>query len=127
MLARIFAEEHHYEQGYALLDPIRSELSEQGTRLLHHLAYRTARWKEAIALGNESYQNVPAVDTAVLNGLCHASLGDVDAAIGWLERASEEGASDMPNILAHKELDGIRNNPRFQAFEQDLGLQNKIE
>lgn len=120
MLARILAEQHQYEQAYALLNSIRSELSEQGVRLLQHLAYRTQRWKEAVTLGKESYQNVPAIDTAVLNGLCHASLGEIDAAIGWLERAKEEGANDMKSILAHKELDAIRNHPRFQAFERDL-------
>lgn len=120
LLARISAEQHHYEQAYSLLHQIESGLSEQGVRLLQHLAYRTRRWKEAIQLGLESYQNLPSVDTAVLNGLCHASLGEVEAAIGWLERAQEEGANDMPAILAHQELDPIRNDPRFQKFEQEI-------
>ena len=120
LLARSLAEQKQDEEGYALLKQIRPQLSELGLRLLHHLAFRTSRWKEAVQLGQESYQNFPTVDTAVLNALSHASLNEVPAAVGWLQRAQEEGAGDMRKILSNTEFDPIRNDPRFEEYAKSV-------
>ncbi len=124
LLARIALEENNYEDTYRLLRLIRSPLSELGMRMLHQVTYSTKRWQEAIKAGKASYQNAPSADTAILNGLCHAALGETEAAIGWLERAQEEGATGMAVILTNKELDPIRNDPQFEAFARRINCRS---
>ena len=51
-------------------------------QLLHKSAYRIGAWMQAVELGNLSYQSLPSYDTAVINSLAHAIMGEVQPSIG---------------------------------------------
>jgi serine/threonine protein kinase/tetratricopeptide (TPR) repeat protein len=52
----------------------------------------------------------------------HACLGDADEAFQWLETAVEERASGLVFLRVHPRLDPIRDDPRFAALVQRLGM-----
>ncbi len=52
----------------------------------------------------------------------HASLGDVDEAFEWLERAVEEGATGLVFLRVHPRLDAIRGDARYPSLLERVGL-----
>ena len=52
----------------------------------------------------------------------HATLGDTQAALEWLERALENGDSWVVWMGVEPRLDGLRLEPRFKKLEQAIGL-----
>jgi adenylate cyclase len=64
----------------------------------------------------ESGGQLPASDIS----LGFASIGEIEAALDWLERSfREEGGSYM---LRHPGFDSLRGEPRFQALWDEVGL-----
>jgi TolB-like protein/DNA-binding winged helix-turn-helix (wHTH) protein/Flp pilus assembly protein TadD len=61
---------------------------------------------------------VPAYDLAVIN----LALEDKEAAVGWLQKAYEEGDWAFIVFLAEPRLDPLRSDPRFQAILKKLDL-----
>lgn len=106
-----------FKAAYELMNPIKSKLSPGALRLQLHLAYRLAHFEEAVALGKLSYQYYADYETAVINALCHAALGQPQPAIGWLQRAVSDGLPDLKEVLSKREFDGIRQDPQFRALE----------
>jgi serine/threonine protein kinase/tetratricopeptide (TPR) repeat protein len=53
--------------------------------------------------------------------LC-ASLGDVDDAFMWLERAIDEKSAGLLLLRVHPRLDPIRNDPRYWPMVKRIGL-----
>jgi len=51
-----------------------------------------------------------------------AGLGDKDQALQHLEKALDDGDSSLPVRLLNPEFDALREEPRFQALRQKLGL-----
>lgn len=49
-------------------------------------------------------------------------MGDADAAFEWLEKAYAERADGLTLINVEPMVDGLRSDPRFQAFVRRLGL-----
>jgi tetratricopeptide (TPR) repeat protein len=49
-------------------------------------------------------------------------LGDRDAALGWLSEALERRASDLVWLGVHPVYDEIREDPRFRALVERLGI-----
>jgi len=49
-------------------------------------------------------------------------LRDYDRAFKWLDRAFDERADGLVLLNADPMVDGMRNEPRFQAFIRRLGL-----
>ncbi|MEI8365533.1 MAG: M50 family metallopeptidase [Parachlamydiaceae bacterium] len=111
--AHLLAEKGDVQEAHDLLVTLGKKLSPEGTRLLHRLAYRKGDWNEAIALGNRTYHYHPDSDTALINAMCHAILGQVKPAVGWLHCAIKEGLPNMNAVLTQKEFDPIRNDPLF--------------
>jgi len=111
--ALLLSEKGEIKEAHDLLAPISSRLNPEGVRLLHQLAYRKGNWQEAISIGNRAYHYYQDYNIAVINAACHAILGEVGPAIGWLQCAIKEGIPNIHEILAQKEFDPIRNDPLF--------------
>ena len=114
--ASLMAQMGRFQQAYELLQSISNQLSGQAMALLHQLAYQLGEWKEAIRLGNRLFQQQPDYQTAVLNSLCHATLGETEPAIGWLQAAIDEGLPNLAEISQKREYDTIRNHAAFQKI-----------
>ncbi len=52
----------------------------------------------------------------------HVGLGETDEAFAWLDRAFEERARSLVWLNVAKEYDGLRADPRFNAFLRRIGL-----
>jgi Zn-dependent protease len=102
------------QEAYDLLKPVRKQLSPEGLSLLHQLAYKLGQWEDAIDLGNTTFQYYPNYQTAVLNALSHAALGQVEPALGWLQTALSQGLPNLSEVLKKREFDHMRNDPQFQ-------------
>jgi stage IV sporulation protein FB len=115
-IAEILSHQNKFKEAFEILYPIRNKIRPEMLHLLHQIAYRSGKWQEAIILGNQSYQYTPTYDTAVINALCHAIVGDAVPAIGWLRCAIDEGLPNPQEILSKREFDHIRDNPSFKAL-----------
>lgn len=115
-LASLLHTQDRDKEAYQLLMPLKSKLSPEMVKLLHQLAYQAGNYQEAISLGSRSYQNYPSYDTALINALCHSTLGEVQPAVGWLECAIRDGIPNPQAVLKKPEFDSIRSNERFQAL-----------
>jgi len=116
LAAKILTEKRRFQDAYELLRPHLKQLSLEGLHLLQKIAYHGGKWSEAISVGNELYRNHPNSETAVLNALCHGTLGQVRPAAGWLRTAANHGLPNLEQILQKREFDKIRNDPDFQQL-----------
>jgi stage IV sporulation protein FB len=114
--ARILAEQGQYKQAYDWLFPLQNRLSLDYLHLLHQLAYRVQEWEQAIKIGQQAYQKNPSADTALINALSHAIMGEAQPAIGWLRCAVQQGLSNLSNVVQKREFDVIRQAPEFTAW-----------
>jgi eukaryotic-like serine/threonine-protein kinase len=57
----------------------------------------------------------------------HATLGDREAALEWLDKGFENGDSWMVWIAVDPLLDDLRMEPRFKRLEQGMGLSGDVE
>ena len=55
-------------------------------------------------------------DMAYWVGVTHALLGDKDAAFKWLNRAVKLGNENKPHFLKDRNLDSLRDDPRFDEL-----------
>lgn len=116
LLADINLKQGKAQGAYDLLDPLRSKLPADGLRLLQDAAYRSRQWGEAIAVGTLAYQAEPLYETAVLNAMGHAQLGEAQAAVGWLKCAVRDGLPQLNDILRHHDFDSIRGDAQFRTL-----------
>ncbi len=56
-------------------------------------------------------------------GAAYALLGDTRQAVSWLKKASREGLPCFPLFERDRNLDGLRQDPEFAAFMQELKAQ----
>jgi Flp pilus assembly protein TadD len=61
---------------------------------------------------------VPPYNIAIV----HAGLGEVDAALGWLEKAYETRDVRLTFLAVEPKWDAMRNDPRFRALLRRLAL-----
>jgi TolB-like protein/DNA-binding winged helix-turn-helix (wHTH) protein/Flp pilus assembly protein TadD len=61
---------------------------------------------------------VAAFDRALVN----VALGDKDRALEWLDQAYRQRASDMLELKAEPQFDGLRADPRFEDLLRRVGL-----
>lgn len=116
-LAGILYRHGQYKEAYEMLHPIEETLSSETLILLHQLAYRNKDYRAAVKLGDRSYQAYPNYETALINAVSYALLGEADPAIGWLQRTIEDGFPNPKAIFSKKEFDSIRNNALFRELE----------
>jgi stage IV sporulation protein FB len=113
-LAGILNNQRNYQEAYDILKPIQNKLSPEGLRLLHQLSFRIGEIKDALKLGDSSYQAFPNYDTALINSLCYSLEGQVQPAVGWLQRAISDGLPNCRVVFDKTEFDPIRNSEQFQ-------------
>lgn len=118
-MARVYKHIGNYEEGYELLYPIRKSLSDEMLSVFHELAFKTKHYKEAIEIGDQSFQSKPTAQTALINAYSFAGLKKAEPAIGWLECAIREGAPK--DVISNKELNPIKDDPKFHEFVKNKG------
>ncbi|MBW6537582.1 MAG: hypothetical protein K0B11_21415 [Mariniphaga sp.] len=52
----------------------------------------------------------------------HCLLGEKEPALNWLERAVEERAPDIPRMNCSRDLNILRDEPRFNTLIEKMGL-----
>ena len=114
--ARILVEKGDIKQAYLWLYPLQNRLSIDYLRLLQQLAYRLQEWEETVKVGAQAYQQEPSMDTALLNALAYAIMGEAVPAIGWLHSAIQLGMPDVQKVIARREFDAIRHSDAFQKW-----------
>jgi stage IV sporulation protein FB len=105
-----------YKTAYEILHPLKNKLDPAALPLLQLLAYRNQDYREAIQIGNSIFREDPHAETAFINALCYAALGEAKPAVGWLDSALREGLPHTEAALDKKEFDAIRQSPEFQDF-----------
>jgi tetratricopeptide (TPR) repeat protein len=118
--ARILAEQGNLKQAYDWLYPLQNRLSPDYVRLLQHLAYRVQEWETAVKIGQQAYQQEPSVDTALINALSYAIMGEATPAVGWLRCAVQLGLPDTQKVIEKREFDAIRDSKAFQNWLKSL-------
>lgn len=116
-MAQVYAQTGRFQEAYDLLSPLSAKISPGALGLFHQVLFKLGKWKEAIQIGNRTFQSRPNYKTAVVNSLCHAVLGDVQPAVGWLQTALNEGLPNLDEVLSKHEYDLIRNHPGLQGLK----------
>lgn len=114
--ARILAEQGRYKQAYDWLVPLQNRLSSEYLHLLQQLAYRVQEWEQAVKIGQQAYQKDPLMDTALINALSYAIMGQAIPAVGWLRCAVQLGLPNVQAVVEKREFDAIRQSDAFQAW-----------
>jgi Zn-dependent protease len=114
--ARILAEQGCYKQAYDWLVPLQNRLSPEYLQLLQQLAYRVQEWEQAVKIGQQAYQKDPLMDTALINALSYAIMGQATPAVGWLRCAVQLGLPNVQTVVEKREFDAIRQSEAFQAW-----------
>lgn len=117
-LAEILHSQGKFQEIYNALKPIENKLSASALQLLHEAAYKIGALQEAVSLGNRVYQVNPSYDTALINALSYALLGEVHPSVGWLQRAISDGLPNAGVILKKEEFAKIKNDPSFQNLKK---------
>lgn len=116
--AEILASRGRYQEALDLLLPLENKLNPDSLSLLHHLLYKTGQFRKASEVGKKVYPLKPTYQTALINAFCHAHLGEVKPAIGWLQAAIRDGLPNVDEMLRMPEFDSIRQDPQFRlAFQ----------
>ena len=101
-----------------LKTPQENEATEQMTAA-YRSSGRSALWKKRIELLEAS----PARDAkSVEIAKAYAALGDEDQAFVWLEKAYQRRVSPLTNFHIDPAFDSLRDDPRFDALRQRIGL-----
>lgn len=114
--ARILAEQGNFKQAYLWLYPLKNRLSLDYLHLLQQLAYRIQEWEEAVKIGQQIYQQEPSVETALINSLAYAIMGQATPAVGWLRSAIQQGLPNVQQVIEKREFDAIRQTDVFQNW-----------
>lgn len=114
--ARILAEQGQFKQAYDWLFPLQSRLSPDYVRLLQQLAYRIQEWEQAAKIGQQAYQQDPSIDTALINALSYAIMGEATPSVGWLRCAIQLGLPNVQEVIDKREFDSIRDSNAFQSW-----------
>ena len=114
--ARILAEQGQFKQAYDWLFPLQSRLSPDYVRLLQQLAYRIQEWEQAVKIGQQAYQQDPSIDTALINALSYAIMGEATPSVGWLRCAIQLGLPNVQEVIDKREFDSIRDSNAFQSW-----------
>lgn len=118
--AQLLANKDDFKTAYEMIISLGSKVSPDGLNLLHQLAYHLKKWEDAASIGNNVYKTHPNYQTAFINAATNAALGMVKPAIGWLECAIHDGLPNPYQVLAGKDFDGIRNDPVFRIFLENI-------
>lgn len=121
-IAHLLAKQGHLKQSYEWLLPIENRLSAEYLHMLHQLAYRLQEWEQAVRIGTKAYQKDASADTALLNSLSYAILGQAKPSVGWLRCAIQAGLVNTSEIIKKREFDAVRASSEFQDLAKRITL-----
>ncbi|MBA3722731.1 MAG: site-2 protease family protein [Parachlamydiaceae bacterium] len=113
-IARILAQQGHLKQAYDWLLPLEKQISQEYLRFLQQLAYRLEEWEKTVDIGTRAYQNDPRAQTAFLNAVACAVMGQVKPAVGWLRCSLQMGLPNFSEVVQAREFDSIRHSKEFE-------------
>ena len=87
--ANLLNEQGDYKTAYEILHPLKNKLDLSSWQLLQQLAYRNHQCEEAIQLGNKIFGENPNYETAFINALCYAELGQARPAVRLVRVCSQ--------------------------------------
>lgn len=119
-LAQILSDKGHGQEAFELLQKIRAQLASDFLPLYHRLAYEQGQYAEAAKVGRDAYQIGRHYTIAYINALAHAALGEVQAAVGWLQCAQREGMPNLRDAVKDPQFDKIREQPIFRHYTESL-------
>ena len=91
----------------------------QATRKEFGEAYRKGDWDRAAKLGLELEKLVPNSSQVQYNLACVlARNGEVDAALGWLEKAAANGLCRISLLEVDPDLEGVRDLAGYQVVQK---------
>ena len=120
MLAAIVKKKGDTQRAYDLLHSISKDLSIEGKAVLQELAYLHGKFDEALQLGKECYEQIPAAEIAFKNSCSCAQLQRAKESIGWFKSAMEKGLQDPVQVIDREDFNPIRESKEFQSFVQSL-------
>jgi len=101
----------------------RLDESTEGLAQLGHALAITGEREEAIrVLGNLEKMSASRFVSAFSVGLIHVGLGDLDQAFAWFDKAVEERSEWISVLAVDPRVDGLRDDPRFQALLRRVGI-----
>ncbi len=112
----LLSERGDYKTAYEILHPLKNKLDIPGKKLLQQLAYHNKEWNEVVQIGNRIFSESSDYETAFMNALSYAQLGEAKPAVGWLDSAARQGMPHVPAMLTMNEFDPIRDSTAFQNF-----------
>ena len=99
--------------------PAQEPVNVQATRKDFGDAYRKENWDRAVKLGLELERLVPNSSREQYNLACVlARNGEVDAALGWLEKAAANGLCRISLLDVDPDLDGVRDLAGYQVVHK---------
>jgi serine/threonine-protein kinase len=115
----------HYSEALALLDEGRAIAGDLPTILaamgqLNGYAGNRSRACEMLARLEELSKTRYIATTCFAT--VHIGLGEFDRALDYLEAACERREAALPSLKVHPQFDPLRDEPRFQALLQRIGL-----
>lgn len=119
-MAKLLMKQGNELEAFECLLSIRNDLDMESKWMLFQLASRRHAWDLVREMGKGVYRDFPRADTAVANAMAHAHFKEVTPAVGWLERAVLDGATNVGTITSFPEFDPIREDPLFQRFCEKL-------
>ncbi len=122
-LAQAYLQKHMYDEAIAELQKA-VQLSGGSPTCIANLArayVAAGKTSEAVKLlGDLKKRSSPGYSNASEIAVIYASLGDMDQAMNWLEKAYEERFN--PSILLRPGFDPLRSDSRFQSLVHRIGL-----
>ena len=117
-LAYLCAQEGKSDEAYQLLLPLKSQLTEEASCLLHQLAYDLGHYALVAELSTLCYQRMQTQKIALNNARAFAYLHQGKLAGGWLQTASQVDELDLETLLKEEPFLSLQNDPDFRSFER---------
>ena len=93
----------------------------EALRFLSHAYSGVGRLEDGLQADRKLVELLPVDPRVRYNLACSCALtGRIDEAIDELEKACEFGFDDINLMRKDKDLDGLREHPRYQAIERSL-------
>ena len=106
--------------------PAQEPVNAQATRKEFGDAYRKEDWNRAAKLGLELEKLLPNSSREQYNLACvMARKGELEAALGWLEKAASNGFSRISLLDADSDLDAVRDLPGYRVVHNMVSENTK--
>jgi Zn-dependent protease len=106
--AWVLVQQGQRKEAFDLLRPWTTRLSDEMKGLFHQLAYEQKEDRLVLELATVCDRLYPGFETAMRNARASARLGNVEAARGWLLRASEYQPLDFTTVLLEEDFAKVK-------------------